>query len=149
MRLPLQRSPETHRPQGEAGYSLVELLVALTIIVLIAGVAVPQVMRYQDRAKSDTTRVEIDNIGATLDMYRLDVGRYPTAEEGLLALVERPSDAPGWNGPYLKRRDVLLDPWGREYRYKSPGAHGDYDLYSFGGDNAEGGEGAARDIASW
>lgn len=144
-----RRSPDFQRHGGEAGYSLVELLVALSIIVLIAGVAVPQVMRYQDRAKSDTTRVEIDNIGTTLEMYRLDVGRYPSAEEGLAALVARPGETPGWAGPYLKRRDMLLDPWGREYRYRSPGEHGEYDLFSLGGDNAEGGEGAGRDVASW
>lgn len=134
---------------GQDGYSLVELLVALTIIVLITSVAVPQVMRYQDRAKSDATRVEINNIGATLDMYRLDVGRYPSTEDGLSGLVDGPAEAAGWNGPYLKRKDMLLDAWGRPYQYRSPGQHGEYDLFSLGADNTEGGEGANRDVASW
>ncbi len=133
----------------ESGFSLLELLVVLTILVLLATITVPQVMKYLDKAKADTARVAINNMGATLDMFRLDVGRYPSQSEGLEALITQPSQAPGWNGPYLKRKDMLLDPWGRAYRYKFPGEHGEYDLYSYGADDAEGGEGANRDITSW
>lgn len=131
------------------GYSLIELMVALTIVVLLATAAVPQVGRYLDRAKSDTARVEIGNIGAMLDMYQIDVGRYPTTEEGLVALVEQPREVVGWNGPYVKRKDMLLDPWGRGYRYRSPGEHGDYDLFTLGADDAEGGNGRDKDVTSF
>jgi general secretion pathway protein G len=140
---------ETKSREAEAGYSLVELLVVLAIIVLLGTIAVPQLLKYLDRAKQDTARAQIQALSATLDLFKLDVGRYPSQEEGLEALVSQPSEAPGWNGPYLKRKDMLLDPWHRTYRYKIPGEHGDYDLFSYGADDREGGEGINRDITNW
>lgn len=141
---------ETATPwTAEEGFSLVELLVVLSIVLILSTIAVPQFLNYLDRAKRDGARVAIENIGASLDMYRLDVGRYPTQSEGLAALVKAPPNIASWNGPYLKRTAMLLDPWTREYRYKSPGDHGSYDLFSWAADNAEGGEGADRDVTSW
>lgn len=135
--------------RSEAGFSLIELLVVLSIVLLLTTVAVPQFMRYLDRAKSDSAKVAIENIGTSLDMYRLDVGRYPTESEGLRALTSAPENLPRWNGPYLKRAGMTIDPWSREYRYAIPGKHGDYDLYSYGADAREGGEGPNKDVTSW
>ncbi len=133
----------------EGGFSLVELLVVLAIIVLLGTVAVPQLLKYLDKAKQDTARAQVQSLAATLDLFKLDVGRYPTQEEGLDALVVPSAGLAGWNGPYLKRKEMLLDPWRRSYRYKSPGEHGDYDLYSLGADDREGGEGINKDITNW
>jgi general secretion pathway protein G len=135
--------------RSEAGYSLVELLVVLAIIMLLGTIAVPQLLKYLDKAKQDTARAQIQSLTATLDLFKLDVGRYPSQEEGLEALVTAPSELTGWNGPYLKRKDMLLDPWKRVYRYKLPGEHGDYDLLSYGADDREGGEGTNKDVTSW
>ncbi|MDX2264098.1 MAG: type II secretion system major pseudopilin GspG [Hyphomicrobiales bacterium] len=128
---------------------MIELLVVLAILVLLATLTVPQVIKYLDRAKTDAARVEIDNLGATLDIFRLDVGRYPTQAEGLNALIRQDGAIKGWSGPYLKKKEMLLDPWDRPYRYKFPGEHGEYDLSTLGADDAEGGEGANRDVVSW
>jgi len=135
--------------RSEEGYSLVELLVVLAIIMLLGTIAVPQLLKYLDGAKQDTARAQIQSLTATLDLFKLDVGRYPTQEEGLDALVKAPAQVDGWNGPYVKRKDMLLDPWKRVYRYKRPGDHGDYDLLSYGADDREGGEGSNMDVTSW
>lgn len=134
---------------GEGGFTLLELLVVLAILGVLATMAVPRVLAYLGTAKSDAAAVQIERLGATLDLFRLDVGRYPRAEEGIDALVERPGDVTGWNGPYVKKREMLLDPWGQTYAYRVPGEHGDYDLFTLGADQAEGGEGEARDVVSW
>ena len=142
--------PPLHRCiRSEQGYSLVELLVVMAIIVLLGTIAVPQLLKYLDGAKQDTARAQIESLTATLDLFKLDVGRYPTQEEGLGALVAVPVGLAGWNGPYVKRKDMLLDPWKRTYRYKTPGDHGDYDLLSYGADDREGGDGSNRDVTSW
>jgi general secretion pathway protein G len=142
--------PALHRKiPSEEGYSLVELLVVMAIIVLLGTIAVPQLLKYLDGAKQDTARAQIESLSATLDLFKLDVGRYPTQEERLDVLVTRPAELAGWNGPYVKRKDMLLDPWKRIYRYKSPGEHGDYDLFSYGADDREGGEGSSKDVTSW
>lgn len=143
------RRPSKVGSGSDAGFSLVELLVVLSIVLILSTIAVPQFLNYLDRAKRDSARIAIENVGASLDMFRLDVGRYPNQSEGLAALMKSPPNLSGWNGPYLKRKDMLTDPWSQPYRYKSPGDHGSYDLYSFGADNREGGEGAARDVTSW
>lgn len=130
-------------------WPLVELLVVMSIILLITTVAVPQFLQYLDRAKSDSARVAVDNLGASLDLYKLDVGRYPSQTEGLQALLKAPDNAPRWNGPYLKRAEMIVDPWSNEYHYKFPGSHGAYDLYSYGADSAEGGDGVNKDVTSW
>jgi general secretion pathway protein G len=131
------------------GFTLIEMLVVLVILGLLAGLVGPQVLRYLGSAKSDTAMLQIAELGAGLDLYHLEVGRYPTTEEGLKALVEQPAGVAGWNGPYLKKKRIPVDPWGNEYHYRSPGEQGMYDLYSLGGDNLEGGESDNADIVSW
>ena len=137
------------QPYRGNGFTLIELLVVLVILGLLAGLVGPQVLRYLGGAKSDTARLQIEELGAGLDLYHLETGRYPTTEEGLSALVEQPAGISNWNGPYLKKKTVPGDPWGNEYHYRSPGEHGMYDLYSLGQDNMEAGEGDAADIVSW
>ncbi len=138
----------THRP-AEAGYTLVELLVVLAILGLLVAIATPRLIQYLGGAKVESADIQIERLGGVLDLYRLEVGSYPTEQEGLTALVERPQQATVWNGPYLKNKEAMTDPWGRPYVYKFPGQHGDYDLYSLGADGADGGEGEDRDITSW
>jgi len=121
----------------------------LVILGLLAGLVGPQVLRYLGGAKTDSAKLQIEQFGGGLDLFHLEVGRYPTTDEGLEALVQAPPGTDGWNGPYLKKKQVPKDPWGHEYHYKSPGDHGPYDLYSLGSDNAEGGEGDSQDVVSW
>jgi general secretion pathway protein G len=133
----------------ENGFTLIELLVVLVILGLLAGLVGPQVLRYLGGAKSDTAKLQIEELGAGLDLYHLETGNYPTPEQGLAALVEQPVGTSNWNGPYLKKRTIPKDPWGNDYHYRSPGENGMYDLYSLGQDNMEGGEGDAADVVSW
>jgi general secretion pathway protein G len=133
----------------DAGFTLLELLVVLAIMGLLAAIVAPQVLKYLGSSRSETARVQIQNIEAALELYHLDVGRYPTPEEGLKALVVQPQTAAGWNGPYLKKEGALVDPWGQPYLYKVPGQHGDVDLYTLGSDKAEGGSGEAKDVGNW
>lgn len=139
-------SPSRRR---ERGLTLVELLVVLLIIGLIAAFAVPQVMRYLGGARQDAAAVQINQLSGILDLYRLDVGRYPTSSEGLDALLDQPSGADGWNGPYVRKADALIDPWGNPYEYRVPGRNGEFDLYSLGADGNEGGDGENADVVSW
>ncbi len=132
-----------------AGFTLVELLVVLAILGLIAAIAVPQTIGYLGRAKSKTAGIQIENLGAVLDLYRLDVGRYPNDSEGLDALVNAPADIGNWAGPYLKKESSLLDPWSRPYQYRFPGQNGEFDLFTLGADGQQGGEGEDRDVVSW
>lgn len=131
------------------GFTLVELLVVLVILGLLASVAAPQAMRYLGGAKHDAAKLQLSGLGTAVDLYRLDVGRYPTREEGLAALVQRPSGVDRWNGPYVRKADQLQDPWGRPYRYRSPGEHGAYDLFTLGADDRSGGTAEDRDVTSW
>ena len=131
------------------GFTLIELLVVLAIIGLLAGLVGPQVMKHLGGAKTKTARVQIEDLAGALDMYKMDVGRYPTSSEGLQALVEKPSSARAWNGPYLRKNKVPQDPWIYDYHYVSPGEHGRFDIYSLGADNAAGGDGEDQDINSW
>lgn len=137
------------RRKRESGLTLVEMLVVLLIIGLIASFAVPQVMNYVGGARSDAAAVQVKRLGGILDLYRLDLGAYPSTEDGLEALVRAPAGSPRWNGPYLQQADALTDPWGRPYLYRSPGEHGAYDLYSLGADGRPGGEGENADVANW
>lgn len=141
--------PLKRQRRSESGFTLIELLVVLVILGLLAAFAAPQVLKYLGSAKSDAAHAQIQNIASILDLYRLEVGRYPSEADGLEALIEAPGDAPRWNGPYVKKRDALIDPWGQLYGYRHPGEHGEYDLYSLGSDQAEGGEGEDQDITSW
>lgn len=131
------------------GFSLIELLVVLVILGLLAGLVGPRVMKYVGDSKSKTARLQIEDLGAALDLYNLETGSYPSTEEGLPALVEQPADVEAWNGPYLKKKKIPRDPWNRDYLYQSPGENGAYDLYSLGADNAVGGDGENQDIVSW
>jgi general secretion pathway protein G len=146
-------SAVTDRTRGkrasESGLTLIELLVVLLIIGLIAAFAVPRVMNYLGGARQDSAKIQISRLSGILDLYRLDVGRYPSTSEGLNALIEAPTDAERWNGPYIQKADALTDPWGRPYEYRAPGQHGDFDLYSLGADGAEGGDGEDADVLSW
>lgn len=143
------RSLFRRRARRDAGFTLIELLVVLVIIGLLSAFVAPQVIQYLGRAKTDAAKAQVQNIASILDLYRLEVGRYPSEQSGLNALLEEPPEAPRWNGPYVKRRDVLLDPWGEMYVYRFPGEHGDYDLYSLGADQTEGGDGENQDVTSW
>ena len=134
---------------GQRGFTLIELLVVLVILGLLAGLVGPQILRYLGSAKSDTAQLQIAELGAGLDLFHLEVGRYPTSDEGLAALSMEPTGVNNWNGPYLKKKDIPVDPWGNDYHYQYPGENGEYDLYSLGRDNSDGGEGEDADVVSW
>lgn len=139
-----------HTRRGKPnGYTLVELLVVLAILGLLVALAAPRVIKYLGSAKTDTARIQIEKLAGVLDLYRLELGRYPTEQEGLVALVEPPTQVEGWNGPYLKNREALTDPWGKPYGYRSPGEHGEYDLYTLGADGKQGGDGEDQDVTNW
>ena len=133
----------------EIGFTLLELLVVLGIIALLAGIVGPEVMKHMGASKTKAAKVQIEELSAALDMYKLDVGRYPTTEQGLDALVEKPGDVNRWNGPYLRKTKIPMDPWQQAYHYAGPGEHGAFDLFTFGADEKEGGEGEDQDIVSW
>jgi len=136
-------------PSGARGVTLIELLVVMVILGLIAAVAGQRFFGKVESARRTSAKSQIAEIEGALDLFRLDVGRYPSNEEGLQALRVKPAAAPNWDGPYLKK-DLPMDPWGKAYVYRKPGQHGDFDLFSFGPDGQEGGEGDdAQDIVSW
>jgi general secretion pathway protein G len=132
-----------------AGFTLIELLVVLVILGLLAGIVGPNIIGKTETANLQSTKTQIENLSAALDMFRLEVGRYPTSSEGLQALIEEPPGAERWKGPYLKKNLIPKDAWGNEFHYESPGEHGPFDLYSYGPDNAQGGDGDDADIVSW
>jgi len=134
--------------RNNSGFTLVELLVVMIIIGLLAALVGPRFIRQEEKAKVKAAKAQIELLGTALDTYRLDIGRYPSSEEGLDALLRKPSSAEKWDGPYLKK-DLPLDPWGKAYVYKSPGDHGAFDLLSYGADGVSGGEGDNHDISSW
>lgn len=137
------------RRYRQRGFTLVELLVVLVILGLIASIAAPRLIKFLGGAKSSAARIQVERLSGVLDLYRLEVGRYPTSDEGLAALLKAPADMANWNGPYLKKDDALSDPWGRLYLYRSPGEHGDFDLYTLGADGTDGGDGEDGDVKSW
>jgi len=130
------------------GFTLVELIVVVIIIGLLSALVLPQFIRQEEKAKLGAAKAQIELLGTALDTFRLDVGRYPTTDEGMQALRQKPGTLDRWDGPYLKK-DLPQDPWGQPYMYKSPGDHGPYDIVSYGADRAPGGEGDNRDITSW
>ena len=133
---------------SDSGFTLIELIVVVVIIGLLAGLVLPQFIRQEEKAKLKATRAQIELLGTALDTFRLDIGRYPTTEEGLQALRQKPATLDRWGGPYIKK-ELPRDPWGKPYVYKSPGDHGPYDIISYAADGVPGGEGDNRDITSW
>ena len=134
---------------AERGFTLVEILVVITIIALIMGLVGPRVLNFLTESKVKAAKIQIESLASALDLYFLDNGQYPSSSEGLNALMQRPGSSMAWNGPYLKGNAVPNDPWGKSYMYRSPGQHGTYDIVSYGADRQEGGTGAAADITSW
>lgn len=135
--------------RAERGFTLLELLVVLAIMGMLAAIIAPQVIKYLGTSRTQTAKVQINNVMSALELFRLDVGRYPTQQEGLESLVVAPSTAANWNGPYLKKDSALKDPWGVPYIYQNPGQHGEVDVYTLGQDKAPGGTGEAQDVGSW
>ncbi len=132
----------------QRGFTLVEILVVVIILGLLVALVGPRLWGRVSLAKQKAAKAQIELFGTALDTFRLDVGRYPTTEEGLKALREKPSGAEAWQGPYLPK-EVPVDPWNKPYIYKCPGDHGDYDLISYGLDGTEGGDGENQDVVSW
>lgn len=132
----------------QRGFTLLELLVVMVIIGLLAGYVGPKYFAQIGKSEIKAARAQIDALEKALDQYRLDVGRYPSSENGLAALMRRPPSESRWQGPYL-RKDLPTDPWGNAYRYAQPGEHGEFDLFSLGKDGKPGGEGEAADIGNW
>lgn len=122
---------------ADAGFTLIELLVVIVILGMLAAVAGPQAIKLLGSAKLDTAKVQIREMGTILDVYRLETGAYPSTSQGLQALLERPAGLRRWNGPYVKHRDQVLDPWGNTFQYRYPGQHTEFDIWS-AGDGTEG-----------
>jgi general secretion pathway protein G len=136
-----------HRLAGEEGFTLIELLVVIIVLGLLVGLVGPRLFGRVGQSKQAAAKAQIELLGAGLDQYRLDVGGYPNTSQGIDALQRSPG-VPNWNGPYLKKA-VPKDPWGNPYKYRAPGQHGEYDLWSEGADGAPGGDGENTDIVSW
>ena len=134
---------------GPGGFTLLELMVVLLILGLLTSIAAPRVAKYLRKAKSDTARIQVEALGSAVDSFNLDNGRFPNNEEGLKALIEHPQGLATWDGPYIKKQDSLIDPWGKPYLYRVPGRKGEFDVYTLGSDQREGGEGDARDVGNW
>jgi general secretion pathway protein G len=133
---------------SKKGFTLVEILVVMVIIGLIASLVGPRLFPKLGKGKQSAAKAQIELLGQGLDQFRLDVGRYPTTQEGLNALMVNPGGIDQWDGPYLKK-ELPKDPWERPYLYQCPGTHGEYDLFSYGRDGALGGEGEDKDVVSW
>lgn len=143
------RARARRRRQGQRGFTLIEILVVITIIGLIMALVGPRVLNYLSDSKVKAAKIQIESFKSALDLFYLDAGRYPSSSEGLAALVQTTAAIPAWNGPYLKGGNVPADPWGHPYTYRAPGEHGSYDIVSLGSDGQEGGTGNAADITSW
>lgn len=144
--------PSRNIPRSRhAGFTLIELLIVMVILGLLASLVGPRLFGHVGTSKMKAVRAQIEMLGSALDAYRLDIGRYPTTEQGLAALSEKPqseNDAAKWRGPYLKKK-VEKDAWGNDYVYKSPGTRAEYEITSLGADGKEGGTGEDADINSW
>jgi general secretion pathway protein G len=137
------------RSRRDGGFTLIEVLVVLVILGLLAALAAPQAIGYLGRARTSAADLQVKNLGAVLDLYSMETGSYPSTEQGVTALISAPPGANAWNGPYVKDPDMIRDPWGRVFRYKYPGEHAEYDLYSLGADDQPGGDGQDRDVGNW
>jgi general secretion pathway protein G len=141
------RKPRRSLRRGEDGFTLVEMLVVITIIGMIMALVGPRVLTYLTESKVKAARIQIQSFTSALDLFYLDAGRFPSSAEGLEVLVRPAAGVTAWNGPYLRGNIVPNDPWGTPYIYRSPGEHGPYDLISLGSDRQEGGTGSAADIS--
>lgn len=137
------------RRRGELGFTLLELLIVIAILALLAVVGTLQLSGYLGRSRTDIARLQVDQLSTALELFRVDVKRLPTTEEGLGALLHAPPNVPGWRGPYLKKSQAIVDPWGRSFIYRRPGEHGEYDLSSYGADGHPGGSGEDEDVSNW
>ena len=133
----------------EDGFTLIEILVVITIIGLLMSLVGPRVLNYLSESKVKAAAIQIQSFAGSLDLFYLDLGHYPSTSEGLVALVQRPAGETGWNGPYLAKGYVPNDPWGHPYSYRSPSEHGPYEIVSLGSSGKEGGTGTAIAIKSW
>jgi general secretion pathway protein G len=131
-----------------SGFTLLELLVVLVIIGLLAAYVGPKYFQQIGKSETKVAKAQLDGLQKALDQYRIDTGHFPSSEQGLAALDAAPSGEPQWQGPYLSKQ-VPKDPWGRDYLYRSPGEHGEYDLWTFGKDGREGGTGDDQDVTTW
>lgn len=144
----LERQERLVRRYAERGFTLIEMLVVISIIALIMALVGPRVLNYLTESKVKAAKIQIESLTSALDLYALDTGRYPSNSDGLGALMQRPGGVTSWNGPYLKGNVIPKDPWGQPYVYRAPGLHGAYDIISHGADGQEGGTGAAADITN-
>ncbi len=135
--------------RSESGFTLVELLVVMAILALLASLVAPRVLAYLGTSRTKTAELQIENLTTSLELFKLDTGRYPKTQDGLAALVSKTGNHRNWNGPYLKGAKLPSDPWGNPYRYRYPGRHGEFDIYSFGADNRQGGRGEDADVKNW
>ncbi len=147
--LSIRTRPRRRSLEREGGFTLVEILVVITIIGMIMALVGPRVLNYLAESKVKTAKIQIQSFASAIDLFYLDAGRYPSNAEGLSALVQPASGVAAWNGPYLKGGSVPSDPWGHPYVYRSPSEHGAYEIVSYGADGQEGGTGTAADITSW
>ncbi|MGB4812297.1 MAG: type II secretion system major pseudopilin GspG [Methylophilaceae bacterium] len=146
--MPHGLSKQRESVKHSRGFTLLELLVVMVIIGLLAGYVGPKYFEQIGKSETKTARAQLDALGKALDQYRIDTGHYPTSEQGLNALNKAPTNELKWSGPYLKK-SVPNDPWDVPYQYKSPGEHGDYDLFTLGKDGQPGGLKEAEDVVSW
>jgi len=141
--------PVDKRKSSEKGFTLIELIVVLVILGLLAAVVAPKIVGKLSQSKAQIAKIQIKELESALQLFSFDVGRYPTLTEGLEALRRNPGNLEAWKGPYLEK-EVPLDPWGKPYVYRIPSNHGnDYDLFSYGPDGVEGGEGENADVGNW
>ena len=144
----MKKRIENRRMANQKGFTLIELLIVMIILGLLAALVAPRMFRKVGTSKQKAAKAQISLFETALDTYRLDVGEFPTSDQGLEALREKPNDAKNWDGPYLPK-EIPNDPWGNPYKYRHPGEHGDYDIISHGADGQPGGDDEDSDVVNW